>query len=134
VLPAAGAVIFDEAHELEDIASNFFGINLSTQRFDELARDVETMLRARHASTAAIESATATLRERARLFFAALPFDASRTAADTIATLDAPPNSSPYAGLGRMPFDDRAEFLESSGDTYTGALNALSLSRASSTA
>jgi ATP-dependent DNA helicase DinG len=127
VLPAAGAVIFDEAHELEDVASNFFGINLSTQRFDELARDVETMLRARHASTAAIESATATLRERARLFFAALPFDASRTAADSIATLDTSPNSSPYAGLGRMPFGERADFLESSGDTYTGALNALSL-------
>jgi ATP-dependent DNA helicase DinG len=127
VLPAASAVIFDEAHELEDIASNFFGINLSTQRFDELARDVETMLRARHASTAAIEAATATLRERARLFFAALPFDASRTAADSIATLDAPQNVSPYAGLGRMPFDERAEFLESSGDTYTGAFNALSL-------
>ena len=127
VLPAAGAVIFDEAHELEDVASNFFGINLSTQRFDELARDVDTMLRARHASTAAIEAATATLRERARLFFAALPFDASRTAADSIATLDAPQNASPYASLGRMPFNERAEFLEESGDTYTGALNALSL-------
>ena len=77
VLPAAGAVIFDEAHELEDIASNFFGIGLSTQRFDELARDVETMLRAKRASTPAIESATATLRERARMFFAALPYDAA---------------------------------------------------------
>jgi ATP-dependent DNA helicase DinG len=129
VLPAAGAVIFDEAHELEDVASNFFGINLSTQRFDELARDVETMLRARHASTPAIESATATLRERARLFFAALPYDPSRLAADStansIASLDAPANISPYAGLGRMPFDERAEFLEERGDTYTGALNAL---------
>jgi len=29
------------------------------------------------------------------------------------------------AGLGRMPFEERAEFLEQSGDTYTGALNAL---------
>lgn len=126
VLPAAGAVIFDEAHEMEDIASNFFGIGLSTQRFDELARDVETMMRARQASTAAIENATATLRERARLFFAALPYDASRAAGDSITTLDAQPNSSPYAGLGRMPFEQRDEFLEERGDTYTGALNALS--------
>jgi ATP-dependent DNA helicase DinG len=30
VLPAAGAVIFDEAHELEETASNYFGIGLST--------------------------------------------------------------------------------------------------------
>jgi ATP-dependent DNA helicase DinG len=108
VLPAAGAVIFDEAHELEETASNYFGIGLSTQRFDELARDVETMLRAKHASTSGIESATATLRDRARMFFAALPV---ATELNT--------------GLGRMPFEQRAEFLEESGDTYTGALNAL---------
>jgi ATP-dependent DNA helicase DinG len=108
VLPAAGAVIFDEAHELEETASNYFGIGLSTQRFDELARDVETMLRAKQASTSAIESATATLRDRARMFFAALPF---------------PMESS--TGLGRMPFERRADFLEESGDTYTGAMNAL---------
>jgi ATP-dependent DNA helicase DinG len=108
VLPAAGAVIFDEAHELEETASNYFGIGLSTQRFDELARDVETMLKAKNASTSAIESATATLRERARIFFSALP-----SAADSI------------TGLGRMPFEGRADFLEESGDTYTGALNAI---------
>ena len=110
VLPVAGAVIFDEAHELEETASNFFGIGLSTQRFDELARDVETMLRAKRASTPTIESATATLRDRARLFFAALPVAGELN-----------------AGLGRMPFEQRAEFLEESGDTYTGALNALAL-------
>jgi ATP-dependent DNA helicase DinG len=109
ILPAAGAVIFDEAHELEEVASNYFGIGLSTQRFDELARDVETMLRAKHASTSAIESATATLRERARMFFAALPLSENGMG----------------AGLGRMPFTGRAEFLEESGDTYTGAMNAL---------
>jgi ATP-dependent DNA helicase DinG len=108
ILPAAGAVIFDEAHDLEETASNFFGIGLSTQRFDELARDVETMLRAKRASTSAIESATATLRDRARMFFAALPIDPLAN-----------------AGLGRMPFEQRAEFLEESGDVYTGALNAL---------
>ncbi len=108
VLPGAGAVIFDEAHELEEVASNYFGIGLSTQRFDELARDVETMLRAKQASTSAIESATATLRERARMFFAALPAGGSG-----------------LNGLGRMPFEGRADFLEESGDTYVGAMNAL---------
>jgi ATP-dependent DNA helicase DinG len=66
------------------------------------------MLKAKRASTSAIESATATLRERARMFFAALP-----------AAMEF------NSGLGRMPFEQRAEFLEESGDTYTGALNAL---------
>jgi ATP-dependent DNA helicase DinG len=109
VLPAAAVVIFDEAHELEEVASNYFGIGLSTQRFDELARDVDTMLKAKHASTPAIESATNTLRERSRMFFAALPSSPELSA----------------NGLGRMPFEDRADFLEERGDTYTGALNAL---------
>ena len=124
VLPAAGAVIFDEAHDLEETASNFFGIGLSTQRFDELARDVETMLRTKRASTAAIESATATLRDRARIFFAALPFDPSGSNVNSIAALDTAPAAA-NPGLGRMPFEQRTEFLEESGDTYTGALHAL---------
>jgi ATP-dependent DNA helicase DinG len=105
ILPAAAAVIFDEAHELEEIAGNYFGVALSLNRFDELARDVETMLRAKRASTPGIESAAATLRERARLFFAALPAGADL--------------------IGRMNFDTREEFLEEQGDTYTGARNAL---------
>lgn len=122
ILPAAGAVIFDEAHELEDVASNYFGIGLSTVRFDELARDVETMLRAKRASTSAIESATATLRERARLFFAALPYPAARYGSDP----SAPDTGSfPNTILGRMPFEQRSEFLEESGDAYLGAMNAL---------
>lgn len=107
ILPAAGAVIFDEAHELEEIASNYFGIGLSHARFDELTRDVEIMLRAKNASSSSVESACGILKDRARMFFAALPVE-----------------SQP---LGRMPFErvHRESFLESDGDTYLGALNAL---------
>ncbi len=107
ILPAAGAVVFDEAHELEDVASNYFGIGLTNARFDELTRDTETMLRAKQASSSAIESACAILKDRARMFFAALPVE-----------------SQP---IGRMPFDpvQREAFLEADGDTYLGALNAL---------
>ena len=43
-------VIFDEAHELEDVASSYFGISLSNVRLEELARDVETLLRAQGGS------------------------------------------------------------------------------------
>ncbi|MFO0671480.1 MAG: hypothetical protein U0235_17930 [Polyangiaceae bacterium] len=31
---------FDEAHQLEDIATTFFGVRLSTGRFEALVRDV----------------------------------------------------------------------------------------------
>jgi ATP-dependent DNA helicase DinG len=105
ILPEAGAVIFDEAHELEDIASNYFGVGLSHARFDELTRDIESMLRAKNASSSAIESACAILKDRARMFFAALPSDGQP--------------------LGRMPFEQREAFLESDGDIYLGAVNAL---------
>jgi ATP-dependent DNA helicase DinG len=109
ILPEAAFVIFDEAHELEEIASNYFGIGLSTQRVDELVRDVDMMLKAKQASTSAIESACATLKDRARMFFAVLPTD---------------PAGQGIVG-GRMPFHNREAFLEESGDYYTGVLNAL---------
>lgn len=105
ILPEAAAVIFDEAHELEDVASQYFGIALSNARFDELARDTDSMLRAKQASSSAIESATATLRERSKLFFGSLPVGPSH--------------------LGRLEFTDRADFLEARGDAYLGATNAL---------
>ncbi|HUO26564.1 MAG TPA: DEAD/DEAH box helicase, partial [Candidatus Aquilonibacter sp.] len=44
ILPEAAAVIFDEAHELEDVAGNYFGISVSNLRVEELARDVEASL------------------------------------------------------------------------------------------
>lgn len=39
VVPAHDAVIFDEAHKLEDIASDFFGTRISSGRVTSLARD-----------------------------------------------------------------------------------------------
>jgi len=39
VLPDYDAVIFDEAHQIEDIASAYFGSSISNHRFDELIRD-----------------------------------------------------------------------------------------------
>ncbi|SFS20894.1 ATP-dependent DNA helicase DinG [Granulicella pectinivorans] len=105
ILPEASMVIFDEAHELEEIASNYLGIGLSNARFDELARDTEIFLRAKNASSSAIESSCATLKDRARIFFSALPNE--------------------NQGPGRMPFEHREEFLEEAGDTYVSVTNAL---------
>jgi ATP-dependent DNA helicase DinG len=103
ILPEAGAVIFDEAHELEDIASSYFGIAVSNLRFDELARDAETLLKWKHLFTSQIKSAVARVRERSQFFFALLP-----------------------PGEGRFAFENRREFLEENGDEYSGLLGALS--------
>jgi len=44
VLPDFTAAIFDEAHELEDVAGSYFGVSVSNLRFEELARDVAATL------------------------------------------------------------------------------------------
>jgi ATP-dependent DNA helicase DinG len=107
VLPEAAAVIFDEAHELEEVASNYFGLSVSNIRFEELARDVDALLRGKEGADK-LPAATMQLRERARLFFAGLPM----------------------AGDGRQPFTAREEFLESSGDLYMAVRTTLKLMEA----
>ncbi len=39
LLPSARAVIFDEAHQLPDVAATFFGVSLSARQIQELCRD-----------------------------------------------------------------------------------------------
>jgi ATP-dependent DNA helicase DinG len=95
ILPEAGAVVFDEAHELEDVASSYFGLSVSNIRFEELARDTDTLLRGKQGADK-LPAVTQQLRDRARLFFAGLPM----------------------SGDGRQPFTGREEFLETSGDLY----------------
>jgi ATP-dependent DNA helicase DinG len=44
ILPDHDAVIFDEAHQLEDVATEHFGARISTHRLDELVRDAHLAL------------------------------------------------------------------------------------------
>jgi ATP-dependent DNA helicase DinG len=99
VLPEAGAVIFDEAHELEDIAGNYFGISVSNLRMDELTRDVEHLMQREKLYTPQISGAIQSVRERSQLFFSLLP-----------------------ASEGRFAFDSRREFLAENGEEFI-ALN-----------
>ena len=73
VLPEYGAVVFDEAHEIEDVASDFFGRQISNYRFDELARDAEIAARVTRTGGAALQKQIARMRERSRSFFEAFP-------------------------------------------------------------
>ena len=104
ILPEAAAVIFDEAHELEEVASNYFGRSLSNVRFEDFARDADVLMRGKEGS-ADVHTLTQQLRERARLFFAALP----------------------QQGDGRHPFGNRERFLETSGDLYKAVSTTLKL-------
>ncbi len=46
VIPPYDTVILDEAHLLEDVATQYFGVQVSSHRVEELARDVERELKA----------------------------------------------------------------------------------------
>ncbi|MCP3978472.1 MAG: ATP-dependent DNA helicase [bacterium] len=41
VLPDYDTVLFDEAHLIEDVATRYFGVQISSRQIDELARDAE---------------------------------------------------------------------------------------------
>src|ERR1700690_1937885 len=69
ILPEYSAVIFDEAHEIEDVASDYFGRAVSSYRFDELARDTESMLRVLRIESPPLRNHLARVRERAHGFF-----------------------------------------------------------------
>jgi len=58
VLPPHEVVIFDEAHQIEDVATEFFGLHVSTQRLFALARD---LARAAALDAARAQSATGRL-------------------------------------------------------------------------
>jgi len=102
IIPEFDAVIFDEAHELEDVAGSYFGVSLGNVRMARLANDIEATLRPLELLTAELLSATSALRERTQFFFSLIP-----------------------EGDGRFAFTNRTEFLEENGDEYEGMLNVL---------
>jgi ATP-dependent DNA helicase DinG len=102
ILPDVGAVIFDEAHELEDVAGSYFGVSVSNARIEELCRDVESSLQRNRLLSASTAGAVKSLRDRAMFFFALLP-----------------------QGDGRFAFDNRREFLEENGDEFISLQNCL---------
>ena len=102
ILPDYGAVIFDEAHEMEEVASTYFGLALSTWRLEEFCRDAEQMLRLKQRMTKPLHRAIQRLAEQTHLFFSLFP-----------------------APEGRFGFEDREQFLERNFEAYSGFQNAL---------
>jgi ATP-dependent DNA helicase DinG len=102
ILPDAGAVVFDEAHELEDVAGSYFGILVSAARMEELCRDVEASLQRNRIYTASLSGALKSLRERSAFFFSLLP-----------------------EGEGRFAFENRREFMEENGEEFLGLQRSL---------
>jgi len=82
VIPHCATLVVDEAHQLEDVATQYFGVGVSSHRIDDLVRDADVA----PLMNADLRQAIARVAERARIFFNALagPFDerAMRSAAE----------------------------------------------------
>jgi ATP-dependent DNA helicase DinG len=104
VLPGYDAVVFDEAHELEDVAGQYFGITISSYRLEDLRRDIAAMARAKSFGSPQLDRALDLLGQAASAFFALLP-----------------------QNEGRANFAGRTAFLEENEDSYRDVLVALEL-------
>ncbi len=69
VLPDYSVVIFDEAHELEDVVTQYFGIMVSNYRLEELIRDAEKALSEPDAASSFLPDQLARLSKCANDFF-----------------------------------------------------------------
>ena len=104
ILPNYNAVIFDEAHEIEEVAGQYFGNSVSNYQFEELRRDIGAVARQKQFGTAELDRVLAMVEERAQQFFSLFP-----------------PNE------GRNGFRGHAAFLEKHEDEYRDVLRGLEL-------
>ena len=104
ILPEYHAVVFDEAHELEDVAGQYFGVSISSYKFEDLRRDISAMARAKNFGTVDLDRALQSLSDAVSFFFGALP-----------------------QNEGRANFAGRAAFLEQHEEEYRSVLLALEL-------
>lgn len=104
ILPDYNAVIFDEAHEIEDVAGQYFGFAISNYRVQELRRDIGAMSRVRQFGSEELDRILIRLDEIALHFFSLLP-----------------------GGDGRASFTGREEFLDENRELYTDLISAFEL-------
>jgi ATP-dependent DNA helicase DinG len=102
IIPDSLAVIFDEAHEIEEVAGQHFGVQISNYRLEELARDTQASAFRGGFGSEQLDKALDSLRTRTAAFFSL--FEDRE---------------------GRTGFRDRAGFAERNEKKYSGLLNAL---------
>jgi ATP-dependent DNA helicase DinG len=103
ILPSAAAVVFDEAHELESVASESFGVSVSNRRIAELTSDVHRVL--------------ADYREGERVFETC--DEVTQRFSDLLLMLPAPHKAE------KIIFNDRADFLKKYPVLYKNVLASL---------
>jgi ATP-dependent DNA helicase DinG len=72
ILPEHDVVIFDEAQAIEDVATEYFGLSVSSFRVEELARDAQRAVADRPDLASLMKQTTHELRRAGERFFAAV--------------------------------------------------------------
>lgn len=104
IIPEYDAVIFDEAHEIEDVAGQYFGVSVSNTQLQDLRRDISALARAKNFGSAELDRILLTAEEMAERFFGL------------------------FAGMeGRTAFRDHQAFLEQHGQEYIDLVHAAEL-------
>ncbi|MEO8368896.1 MAG: helicase C-terminal domain-containing protein [Candidatus Solibacter sp.] len=104
ILPDYHAVVFDEAHEIEDVVGQYFGVAISNYKFTDLRRDLGVISRMKKFGTPELDRILDRLEELALVFFG-------------------------FFGEGdrRVAFVGRHAFREEHEDIYSDLISALEL-------
>jgi ATP-dependent DNA helicase DinG len=104
IIPDYSAVIFDEAHEIEDVAGQYFGIGISNHQVQDLQRDIMIIARQKNFGSTELDQILDITGQIAGQFFAL------------------------FSGAeGRYGFQEREAFLRENHEAYDNFLRALDL-------
>jgi ATP-dependent DNA helicase DinG len=78
IIPEYSAVIFDEAHDIEDVVGQYFGISVSNTQFHDLRRDIAILARQKSFGSAELDRVLAMAEEICDRFFGLFGGDAGR--------------------------------------------------------
>jgi ATP-dependent DNA helicase DinG len=79
IIPEYAVVIFDEAHEVEDVAGQYFGVSVSNYQFSDLRRDISSLARRKGFGSPDLNLALESLDEHAERFFSLFADSDGRT-------------------------------------------------------
>jgi ATP-dependent DNA helicase DinG len=123
VIPGSPTLVVDEAHQLEEVATQYFGVAFAARRVDDLVRDGERLLAARSLSSddTNLQRALVRVGDRARSLFSGL---AMAHAAGTLASGGARTGGREPEGRVRYSSGTLSEHFED-GMILAGSLEAL---------
>ena len=69
ILPPYAAVVFDEAHEIEDVAGQYFGVSVSNYQLQDLRRDIAALARRKGFGSPDLDALLESLESATGVFF-----------------------------------------------------------------